>query len=504
MKNIFKKGISAVLAAGMLVSMAGCGEKKTATDNVKLNWMVMTPEQTDSQKVWAEFNKQLQEYMPGVEVEFIPVAYSEYKQRFDLALAGGQQIDLAFGGWVVNLVNEANASSLLPLNEYLETNGKELYESMDEWLWQLTSVGDEIYAIPNNGGMGKGKFAMITHKEYADKYLDTEKVRETFWSQETFNEACYDVIEEYLEKLKANGELKKGISVTYMPGADFRGYDTVGDRLMVLKNDPEHKVEYKWSTAAARLMFQKCAEFFQKGYVREDMLSLEQPRADEGREDGYTVWFTNYSPNQEEALSKQFGYDMVAIPISEKFFISASEQATSSTVIPYTAKYPEKAVELMQLLNSEEGKGLYNLLTFGIEGEHYEKLADGKIAPFDYSVSPTADSKYGLPDYMCGNSFNAYVLKDDPENWDEMIKLEKNDNAEKSTLLGFRSNLDPIKVESAQLQAIASEYILPLSTGAIADWEAQYDQFMQKLQAAGVEKVKAEVQKQIDEFVKNR
>ena len=104
MKNIFKKGISAVLAAGMLVSMAGCGEKKTATDNVKLNWMVMTPEQTDSQKVWAEFNKQLAEFMPGVEVEFIPVAYSEYKQRFDLALAGGQQIDLENEGKDIDLL----------------------------------------------------------------------------------------------------------------------------------------------------------------------------------------------------------------------------------------------------------------------------------------------------------------------------------------------------------------------------------------------------------------
>lgn len=504
MKNIFKKSLCMALTAGMLISMAGCSEKKTTTENIKLNWMVMTPEQADSQKVWAEFNKQLAGFMPGVEVEFIPCAYSEYKQRFDLALAGGQQIDLAFGGWVVNLINEANASSIQKLNDLINEHGKELYDSLDEWKWQMCSVGDDIYAIPNDAGFGKGKFAMITHKEYADKYLDIDKVRETFWSQETFNEACYDVIEEYLEKLKANGELKKGISVTYMPGADMRGYDTVGDRLMVLRNDPEHKVEYKWMTPEAKLMFQKCAEFFQKGYVREDMLSLEQPRADEGREDGYTVWFTNYSPNQEEALSKQHGYEMVAIPISEKFFIAASEQASSSTVIPYTAKYPEKAVELLELLNSEEGKELYNLLTFGIEGEHYEKLSDGKIAPFDYATSPTADSKYGLPDYMCGNSFNAYVLKDDPENWDEFVKLEKNDNAERSSLLGFRSNLEPIKVESAQLQAIASEYILPLSTGAIADWEAQYDQFMQKLQAAGVEKVKAEVQKQIDEFVKNK
>ena len=84
--------------------------------------------------------------------------------------------------------------------------------------------------------------------------------------------------------------------------------------------------------------------------------------------------------------------------------------------------------------------------------------------------------------------------------YDDYVKNEINDGSDKSPLLGFRCDLDKIKVESSQLQAIASEYILPLTTGAISDSKQQYEAFMSKLKSAGVEKVKAEVQKQIDEF----
>ena len=326
----------------ILIAMAcGCGKDNADEEKITLNWMIMTPEQTDSQMVWSEFNKKLGEKLPGVSVNFIPCAYAEYKQRFDLALAGSQQIDLAFGGWVVNLTNEAAASSIMPLDELLKKHGKKLYDSMEDWMWELTTVSGSIYAVPNNNAMAKGRYAMITPKKYADKYLDTDKLRDIFYAQDTFNENCYDAIEEYLEKLKENGELQKGIDTTYMPGCDLKGYDLVGDRLYVKKDDDSYKVEYKWMIPESKLMFEKCREFFEKGYVREDMLSLEQPRADEGKEDGYTVWFMQYSLDQSEALSEQYGFDVVSIPIGEKYFLDASATAQTSTVVPYTAKYPE-------------------------------------------------------------------------------------------------------------------------------------------------------------------
>ena len=498
-----KRLIGVIATLSLAVTVCGCKKNEPADgERITMNWMIMTQQQADSSMVWEKFNNELEKIMPGVSVNFIPCVQSEYKQKYDLALAGGQEIDLAFGAdWVINLVNEVEQGAIMPLDELIKEHGSKLYDSLDKWMWELATVGDHIYAVPNNYAMSRGKFGMVTPKKYADKYLDVEKLQGVFFSQDTFNEACYDAIEEYLQKLKENNELQKGINVTYMPGCDFKGYDTVGDRLYVKRGDDSYKVQYKWMIPESRLMFEKCREFYEKGFVRKDMLSLEQPRSDEGKQDGYTVWFTQYNtPDYDKTMSAQYGFEVVSIPVDPNYYIAGNATPITCTIIPYTAKYPEKAVELMQLLFTEDGKDLYNLLTFGIEGTHYKKIDEETIKPLDYAITPTAESKYGLPKYMCGSVFNAYKLQDEPEGYNDFIKEVMNDASVKSPLLGFRCDMKNIKTESDQLQAISSEYLLPLTTGAVSDWEAQYKQWMNKLNSAGVEKIVDEVQNQINEF----
>jgi len=498
------KKLSLVLCLAMLAaSFAGCGAKQSSNEQVTLNWMILVPgNQPDQQMVWDKFNEELAKVLPNTTVNFLPVINSEYKKRFDLALAGGDPLDIAFAGWLVPLAAEVRKGSFLELNELLDKYGKDVYKSMDEWVWKLTTIDDGIYAVPNNQGMAKGRFSMITHKEYADKYLDAEKIQKIFEASDTFDEPMYDAIEEYLEKLKQNGVLGKGINTTFMPGVDVKGFDAVEDRYYVRRGDDSYQIEYKWLIPESKLMFQKAREFFKKGYVRKDMLSLETPRKDEGKEDGYTVWFTQYTKDQSETLTIQNGYPTTAIPMSQKFFLDGGAIAQTSTAIPYTSKNPERAMQLINLIFSEKGKDLYNLLTFGIEGVHYNKVSGDVIRPVDYEVTPKADSKYGLNKWVAGNSFLAYSLAGEPDGYNDYLNNEVNRDSDKSPLLGFRFDNTNVKVEMAQVQAIASEFILPLSTGAIEDAEAQYDLFVKKLKDAGVEKVKAEMQKQLDEFVK--
>lgn len=41
-------------------------------------------------------------------------------------------------------------------------------------------------------------------------------------------------------------------------------------------------------------------------------------------------------------------------------------------------------MQLIGLMNTEKGKDLYNLLVFGIEGEHYTKVNDKEIQPIGF------------------------------------------------------------------------------------------------------------------------
>ncbi len=92
------------------------------------------------------------------------------------------------------------------------------------------------------------------------------------------------------------------------------------------------------------------------------------------------------------------------------------------------SKNPEKAMEFLNLLNTD--KYLRNLINYGIEGVHYEKISNNKIRLLEESKN------YMVDYYTLGNLFITYVLEDEPENkWDEFKEVNNKSNV--SQALGF-------------------------------------------------------------------
>ena len=79
MKNVSKSKLLRIMALVLSImliigTVAGCGKKETSKKgdgNVTLKWVIgATGAMKDCNRVFAEFNKQLQKYMPGTTVEF--------------------------------------------------------------------------------------------------------------------------------------------------------------------------------------------------------------------------------------------------------------------------------------------------------------------------------------------------------------------------------------------------------------------------------------------------
>ena len=84
------------------------------------------------------------------------------------------------------------------------------------------------------------------------------------------------------------------------------------------------------------------------------------------------------------------------------------------------------------------------------------------------------------------------------------LVAEINENPDNivSDMMGFRVDLEPVSTEVSQCAAVVTEYKDALIWGSLgADWEAYYDEFMTKLEAAGVQTILDEVQSQYDEFL---
>ncbi len=505
------KRIAALMAAvAVAFSMAGCKNEKTVSseDEVKLKWILAgSGKQLDSDEVWAEFNNQLKDKLPNTQVDFEVIATSDYAEKWKLIAASREEVDMAWQGWMIDYEQEVKNGSYLALDELMAQYAPKLRESMPEWVWEQQKIDGEIYSIPNYQMMVKRPLALRTYKELADKYLDVEAAEQVFKNYRDgealpLTDECFDVLEDYLQKLKDNGELGLGLSPKFgdwfsqIPNREQieTGYVEEENGRVVIKN--------AFDTSIPDTFYRRLADFYQKGFIRKDALTVQDYDKDVGKEGGYTLWIHNADDFTAEQETAKYGKPIELIRISFDFRMPTGYSATSA-VIPSTSKNPERAMQMYALINSKEDTSLYNLLVYGIEGKHYIKTGENTIETLDYVSAPTADSNYGIQKWIVGNTFNAYDTQADVPGYNDYIENVMHKNAVETLLSGFKLDTTPIKAELAQILSVNKEFN-GLKTGAYENYAEMLANWREKIAKAGNDKVLAEIQKQLDEQINNK
>jgi putative aldouronate transport system substrate-binding protein len=497
-----KKVICLILVAGMLMGFSGCVQKKNAQNGaaVTLKWVMPGPgEQQDSEMVWNEFNKKLKGYpgMENVTIDFDVIPQADYVQKFLLLQTSSDKMDIV-QTYTLDFPTEVRNGTFIEIQALIDKEAPDLKTAMPHWMWGYGKVDNKTYMVPIYQQMNSVVWGLRTAKESADKYMDASKVQKVFSQSKYFDESCYDVVEEYLAKLKEADKLGLGFN----GGAQAtKGYEGIANNYSVSTYEGKPIVYNSFQTPASRLKYLKMGEWFQKGYIRKDVLSAKRSD-DNGKVNGNAIWFDQTLKGEEARDSKKYSFGITNIPIQDYFFIP-SGAAAGGNCIAKISKSPETAIKFLELMNSPKGKELYNLLVYGIEGTHYTKIAEDKIETKDYVGLPTASSKYGLWKWILGNVSMAYDTQVEFEGWKNYIfdEVNKGPNTIKSKLIGFTPNIRPIETKLAQIATVCNEYGGPLGAGALPDYKEKFEEFMVKLDKAGNQEVIAELQKQVDEFL---
>lgn len=493
-----------ILCITVSMLLAGCGEKEVGgpEGSVTLNWLMLGPgKQKDSDAVWEAFNEKLQEKLPNTTVEIECLQRAEFVEKWKLKVASQEKMDLAWTGWLIDYSEEVQKGAYTPLDELIDKYAPHLREELPEFLFQQATVDGKIYSIPNYQMVAGMRNGIRTHKELADKYWDTEKVQEVFYKSDTMTEECYDIIEGYLQKLKENNEIRKGVSTQTFAWLAAKGFEPVSEPFVVRMGDESFKVINKYETPEYKLLYSKMADWFSKGYIRADILSLQDPRQDEGTKDGYVIWVHNYFRDSAEGETNKAKFPVTVIPCGEHYYIAGGASATA-TAIPRVSKYPERAMQLLGLIQSDEGEDLFDMLVLGIEGQHYEKIAENKVRTIGYRGQPDNTAPYGLWKWVVGNTFKGYLTEGQSDDYNDYIQKEVNEKAIVLPLVGFKPNLKSLSTEKAQLSTVVKEYENTLISGVMSNYEEQYDAFIQKMKNAGSDKIAQQLQVQVDEYVK--
>lgn len=438
----------------------------------------------------------LSEYMAeriGATIDLRPIDWGAYNDQIGLINASGEQYDIAFTApWINNYYTNVTQEYFIPLEDLLQEHAPNYWASMTPETWEAARIGDHIYGAINQ---------QIFVKPFGP-YIRTD-VLETIGMQEEFEAlTSYEDLEPILAAVKEYADQDETLThVTYNLAqlfvAENWGYDPISAGLVVDISDPNAQVQIFSETEEYRQAAGLIRRWYQAGYAPSDVAVWGEMDA-AWTAGQYAVRVSEIvKPGGNAEVQARWGLPVVSKALVEPVLTTGGVIATLNG-ISYTSEHPDLAVKFLELLNTDPV--FYNMLCKGIEGVHWEwadeealliRPANGAASFGDTGYNPNTD-------WMFGNVFNAYYT--DPTQvgaWPETAELNR--NATPSPILGFTFDGSTVETEIASVTAVIQEFGDPMGSGLI-DIDEGIARLNEELQAAGIEKIREEMQRQIDEW----
>ncbi|NEW04764.1 ABC transporter substrate-binding protein [Paenibacillus sp. SYP-B3998] len=432
--------------------------------------------------VQAEMSKYLTEKINAT-IELKPIEWGSWDDKTNLMKISNEPFDLMFTASWYYYPRDAAKGQYLELDDLMSKYGKEIPGILGPDFIKGSRIGGKLMALPTNKEFGQG-FGFLLNKNLVDKYkFDTNGIK------------SMDELEAMFKTIK-----DKEPGVTPIISSKFSkiwqaaNYDGIVAGLSVPRGSKEIKLVDTLEDPTIIDFYKRMNQWYKSGWFDKDVLTSDIDQAmnmiKAGK--GFAV-ASSLKPGKDKEMSLTSGTEVVQIETAKPFTTTGDAQG-AMLGISRTSKDPARTMMFLNLLYTDAK--LLNLLDWGMEGKHYVKKSDSII---DYPPGMKADTQtYPNPGgWMFGNQFNSYLFANEDANKWKLFK-EFNDRSERSILLGFSFNQEPVKSELASIANVETEF-KSLYTGAV-DAEKTMAKWKEKRAAAGFDRVKAEVEKQLKEW----
>ena len=489
-KEKFKRKLSVFLGISTIfagLGLSGCKKDNDIPEDVlTLKWYIPNSELEDLDAVLGEFNKKLYE-KAGFKLELATIDGNYYEEKMKMNISSGDEFDLWFVGYLNPYEKMVEADYLYDITEMVAKSS--IKDTMPEYVWEGAMIDGSIYAVPNYQVLFEQR-ALNIGKDLAEKYdLDISKITKT------------EDIEPFLQKIKENEPDLYPFRINFHEQSfqdieDDFFYEGINSCHIWIDDNGELQCVPFYETEQYVEKIYKLREWYQKGYIRKDAALFGEDTGvvkddEDFKNKMYAVSVNHYKPGGLYENKRKYGIDIEEVIISKPYVCRNSMNSTMIG-INKSSKHPEEAFKLIEIINTD--KELYNMLVFGLEGVHYEKIGKDRIHIKE-------DCDYVISAWKLGNQFNSYFIDDQSEDdWDLTKKL--NDECKTSPFSGFYVNNENIKRELIQLNKVKEKYYVML-TGAVAP-ETYWEEMVSEYKEAGIEKVCEEVKRQAQEFIDSK
>ncbi|SFF20407.1 putative aldouronate transport system substrate-binding protein [Paenibacillus algorifonticola] len=471
---------------GGSASPGGSGSEAGANDSeaVELTMaFINLGTMSDVAAVQEEINK-ITKSKINATVKLMPIDIAAWNQQVNLLLAGNEPLDLLVTSSFFNYSSQVAKGQLLPLDELLEKYAPEIKNTMPSEIYNGTKIGGSIYGVSSIRDVG-ADYGMVMRKDLIDKHsIDLSGVK-TFEDLGTVFQTIKDK-EPGIAPLVQSTQTGTVAYQMYTPQIDPLG-DSLG---VILLDSNDLKVVNLLETDIFKNKVTLARKWYEAGYIMQDVATTQEQGSSLVKAGKALGYFNNMKPGFEAQESKTTGYEMTSVHLSEPVIQSNGASGFMMSV-PRNSENPERAMQLLNLLYTDAE--VMNLLANGIEGKHYVKNEDGTIKLPD----GVKETTYQFNQWEVGNNFLTYVWEGtDKDIWKQTKKF--NESAKVSPALGFSFDATPVKTEVAAATNVVNQYKVGLESGSLDP--ALIEEYNEKLKAAGLDKIIAEKQKQLDEW----
>jgi putative aldouronate transport system substrate-binding protein len=494
----FIKAAGAAAAAGAgLAPLGGLLSRVSAQDLpfVTLRWIYGGQPPEDLQTVQDALNVILKERI-NAEIIMESTDWGAFDQKMALINAGNEAYDIAYvASWINNYFSNVDNEYLAPLDDLLLEHAPGLWDSMPETTWNAARVRGSIYGVINQQIFPRPQ-GFTMRRDYMEQLGLTETVDGI---------TTYDQLGELLKTIKDYIDSGEDPNLEYAaPGA----WVTIGKwdnenlaGLAVHGDDYEHRQAVIFSqTDDYRKICETTYGWRQAGYLAPDQFQGDEARSNM-RAGKYVMYIGGtIKPGGEVENEALHGFPFRDHIIYNPILTTPAVTATL-TGISSNSPNPERAMMFLELMNTD--KAIYNLFCKGIQGTHWE-WEDETIELIRPAAPATSWAEVAYnpnTDWQFGNQFNAYIIdRAQVGVWEATYRL--NNETPPSPLLGFTFDLANIQTEAAALSDISTQYGEPLVSGFVDpdDPERGVAALQQRERDAGIERILAECQRQIDEW----
>lgn len=495
------------MASVLLLSVSGCGQEKKAakgedpntvpSDPYEIQWYIKYSPQKDVDLVEEELNKYLKDKINAT-VNMVMLDPGQYNDKVSTMIKSGEYFDLAFASIsALDYLSNSVSGAFAPLTDYKDTYLKDIFDQLSQEMIDAATVNGEIYAVPTYKEIVTQQ-GWIYRKDIAEKYnIDMSKyktledfkpVAEMLKKNETsidypidWDKSRYSISDMYndpqlvcpLENLRVLG---------------IEGKEQGGDPTKIILDKDKKNNNGKREYEATR-------DYYKSGLVKGDVATASdlQARFNSGKTFAY---FTGIKPGKAAELQSKCQYPIAQAEVSDVYMDSLPGLG-SLQVISTKSKNPERTARFLNLLNTDPV--VKNLVVYGIEGKHYTKVNDNTVELIANSGYSMAGNTWAL-----GNVFIDYLkTTDDPEKLTKLKEFNEKGIVRDGT--GFVFDSSTVSHLIPQITDAMKPYGNIGAYGSVdIDYDAEMDKYYAALEKTPIKQVQEEMQKQYDEFLKNK